>query len=101
MNAIQHGATREDAHQTIKQHAIASIFALRTGDEPTNTLAQRLAQDPKFPLALDEIQKIIAECNALTGVAVKQVDSFAKKIATLKEMNPDTPIYNSKNIELL
>jgi adenylosuccinate lyase len=101
MSAIQHGATREDAHQTIKQHAIASILALRTGEESTNTLAQRLAEDQKFPLQLEEIQKIIAECNALTGTASRQVDSFAEKIATLKSANPDIQVYLSENIDLL
>jgi adenylosuccinate lyase len=101
MNAIQRGATREDAHQIIKHHAIASILALRTGGDSTNTLAQRLAADPKFPLDLDEIQKIIAECNALTGVATIQVESFTSRIAKLKAMNPNIRTYDSENIELL
>lgn len=101
MSAIQQGATREDAHKTIKHHAIAAILALRTGEDSVNTLAQRLAQDPKFPLKLEEIQKIISECNALTGSAKSQVEAFAKKIATLKEMNPNIRIYQSENIELL
>jgi len=101
MSAIQLGAAREDAHQIIKKHAVASILALRTGDDKTNTLAQRLAEDAKFPLQLPEIEKIITECNSLTGLASKQVDSFVEKINALKEANSQSKIYNFENIEIL
>ena len=54
MAAVRSGVGREQAHEAIKEHAVAVAVELREGAE-RNDLLDRLAGDPRLGLSRDEI----------------------------------------------
>ena len=88
MKAVQAGAGREQAHEAIKEHAVATVKDLRTGSAERNDLVERLAADDRIPLSGDDIQAIIDDAANLTGAAGAQVDGFC---ATVEEWGKRYP----------
>jgi len=88
MVAVQQGAGREQAHEAIKEHAVAAALALREEGQAHNDLAERLAGDNRFPLSLEEINGVFAQCRSLTGLAEKQVEAFAERVELLSSSQP-------------
>lgn len=73
MQAVRKGAGREEAHEAIKEHAVATVLDLRNGLISENNLGQRLAEDGRLGLTLDEIQLVFQHADQLTGSAMNQV----------------------------
>ena len=88
MEAVQKGAGREQAHEAIKRHAVATALSLREG-QPENDLSQRLADDNRFPLSSAEIKGILERSRSLTGLAHHQVDHFIRAADTLVKQHPE------------
>jgi adenylosuccinate lyase len=80
MKAVRAGAGREQAHEAIKEHAVATVRDLRTGSAERNDLVERLAGDDRIPLSADDIQAIIDDAANLTGAAGAQVDGFCAAV---------------------
>ena len=57
MEAVQRGAGREQAHEAIKEHALATALEMREKGLPENDLAERLGSDARFPLETEEIKE--------------------------------------------
>lgn len=57
MNAVKKGMGREDAHEVIKEHAVATANDMRAGKISENDLLARLAADPRMPLDAAELEK--------------------------------------------
>ena len=79
MEAVQRGAGREQAHEAIKEHALAAALAMREEALSDNDLAQRLGSDPRFQLCEEQITAAISRSRSLTGMASHQVESFVGK----------------------
>ncbi len=88
MEAVQRGAGREQAHEAIKEHAVAAALALREKGQAHNDLAERLASDNRFPLTRDEINEVLAQSRSLTGLANKQVDAYTARVELLLAAHP-------------
>ena len=88
MEAVQKGAGREQAHEAIKEHAVATALSLREG-QPENDLPKRLADDPRFPLSSAEIKGVLERSRSLTGLAHHQVDQFNRAADTLVKQHPE------------
>ena len=88
MEAVQKGAGREQAHDAIKEHAVATALSLREG-QPENDLPERLANDARFPLATTEIKAVLDRSRSLTGLAHRQVDQFTQTAEKLVEQHPE------------
>ena len=88
MEAVQRGARREQAHEAIKEHAVAAALALREKGQANNDLAERLANDDRFPLTHDEINQVLAQSRSLTGLAEKQVEAYSKRVDELALAHP-------------
>ena len=88
MEAVQRGAGREQAHEAIKEHAVAAALALREKGQANNDLAERLANDDRFPLTHDEINQVLAQSRSLTGLAEKQVEAYSKRVDELALAHP-------------
>ncbi len=88
MEAVQRGTGREQAHEAIKEHAVAAALALREG-QPANDLPQRLADDPRFPLDAGDIAQILERSRTLTGLAKQQVEFFAQRAEHLYNAHPE------------
>ena len=88
MEAVQKGAGREQAHEAIKEHAVATALCLREG-QPENDLPERLANDARFPLDNAEIKAVLDRSRSLTGLAHRQVDQFTQTAEKLVEQHPE------------
>jgi len=88
MEAVQKGAGREQAHEAIKEHAVATALSLREG-QPENDLPKRLANDARFPLSSAEIKGVLERSRSLTGLAHHQVDQFTRTADTLVKQHPE------------
>jgi adenylosuccinate lyase len=93
MEAVKAGAGREDAHEAIKEHAVATVKDLRTGKIKENDLASRLAKDKRVGLKARAIQTLIKQGEKKVGAAEAQVDQFVERARSWGERYPDSKNY--------
>jgi adenylosuccinate lyase len=86
--AVRNGVGREQAHEAIKEHAVAAALRLREDGAEGNDLIERLAADPRLALAPDELAGVLANPIDFVGRAPAQVASF---VATVSELVADDP----------
>ena len=98
MEAVKRGAGREGAHEAIKEHAVETVRALRTGGAARNNLPERLAADPRVGLSLGEIEGLLEKGRTLTGTASAQTDAFAAAVADLARAHPAAAAYRPGEI---
>ena len=98
MAAVKKGVGREEAHEVIKEHAVAVSDALRSGTLSRNDLAECLAADPRLNLSLEEVQGIFREHGSDTGMATAQVDAFRAMVCEITERFPSAVSYNPGSI---
>ena len=80
-HALSKGIGREQAHKTIKKHAIAEAISIRNTGKTENKLAFNLANDPLFKektITEQDINKIIQEKTTYIGNAQNQIDAILK-----------------------
>ncbi len=93
MKAVKKGMGREDAHEIIKKHAVATANAMRAGEISENDLFKRLADDPKMPLDAAELDAIRREGGKAFGLAPQQTDEFCARALALLEKFPEAKVY--------
>jgi adenylosuccinate lyase len=98
MEAVKQGAGREEAHEAIKEHAVSTVLDLRSGTVTTNDLAQRLADDGRLGLTLDQIIGVIENASALTGLADEQVNQFVQQTLEWEARRPEAATYRPGTI---
>jgi len=98
MACVKAGVGREVAHELIKEHAVAAALSLRATGATTNDLLQRLADDQRVPLALDELQALIADPLDFTGAARSQVVEISGLISSILMKYPDAASYHPEEI---
>lgn len=89
MAAVKRGVGREEAHEVIKEHAVAVSDDLRHGRISCNDLLDRLGNDARLRLSREEIQQIYDANAGDTGMAAAQVDGFCAMVDELAERFPD------------
>ncbi|MGH3722949.1 MAG: adenylosuccinate lyase [Mycobacterium sp.] len=93
MAAVRAGVGREEAHEVIKEHAVATALAMREkGAEPD--LLGLLAEDPRLPLDADALEAALADRASFTGAAADQVDRVAAAVSVLVDAYPEAAAYN-------
>ncbi len=90
--AVQADVGREEAHEAIKEHAVAVALALREGAEH-NDLLDRLAADPRLGLSRDELDRLVADPATFTGAAANQVAEVVRRIDDVVRRHPDAARY--------
>ncbi len=93
MKAVERGAGREEAHDCIKEHAVAAARALRHGEISKNNLLEKLDQDWRFPLSQAEMQQILDNPDNFIGNAVSQVGLFVRRVAEWGSRFPEAAGY--------
>ncbi len=88
MAAVKRGVGREEAHEIIKEHAVAVSNDLRHGRISGNDLLERLGADGRLKLTLEEIQAIYDANAGDTGMAAQQVDAFCGMVQELATRYP-------------
>ncbi|MCI7699109.1 MAG: adenylosuccinate lyase [Akkermansia sp.] len=89
MAAVKRGVGREEAHEVIKEHAVAVSDDLRHGRISCNDLLDRLGNDARLRLSREEIQQIYDANAGDTGMAAAQVDGFCSMVDELATRFPD------------
>ncbi len=98
MKAVERGAGREEAHDCIKEHAVAAARALRHGEISKNNLLEKLDQDGRFPLSLAEMQQILDNPHNFIGNAANQVELFSRRVHGWGQRFPAAASYQPQPI---
>ena len=78
MTGVKAGADRQELHELIRKHSVATAEAIRAGAEK-NDLLERLAGDPLLLKSRESIRSIAINPAVFTGLAGPQVSSFLKQ----------------------
>jgi adenylosuccinate lyase len=89
MEAVRKGGGRESVHEAIKENAVAVADALRNGDLGENDLSQRLADDERVPLDLQEIEAVLNDPERFAASAPEQAEAFANQVRKWTERFPE------------
>tara|TARA_B100001057_G_scaffold466380_1_gene523465 strand:- start:2396 stop:3820 length:1425 start_codon:yes stop_codon:yes gene_type:complete len=98
MECVQSGTGREVAHEVIKEHAVAALNALRSGEAIENDLIDRLAGDQRLGIKrerLDELNEIAA---TRAGSASSQIIEFLDRVNDIKKIYPNSADYSPGSI---
>jgi adenylosuccinate lyase len=93
MAAVRKGVGREQAHEAIKEHAVAVALEMRETARADNDLVARLAGDPRLGLTREELDGLVSEPLALTGAAQDQVRTISARVAKLAALYPEAATY--------
>jgi adenylosuccinate lyase len=74
VRAVQAGGDRQEVHEVIRRHAIATARAMKDEGKP-NDMLERLAADPAFPVPNDDL-RAATDPSQFIGRAAHQVDDF-------------------------
>ena len=88
MDAVKSGAGREAAHEAIKEHAVATLRALRAGEIKENDLLTRLAGDSRLGIGRDRLDELLAAAETKAGAAGSQVDAFSEAVSRIEKKYP-------------
>ena len=89
MESVQRGAGREQAHEALKEHAVAAAIDMREkGTTGAVDLAQRLAEDDRLPFSRSELDEILSRSQEFTGLAGQQVDTFGGRVREISARCP-------------
>lgn len=93
MAAVRHGVGREQAHEAIKEHAVAVAFDMRRTGRKDNDLLDRLAADPRLGVSKQTLEDAVAHPLELTGSAASQVNALVARVEELALQHPDGAHY--------
>jgi adenylosuccinate lyase len=79
VRAVRKGVDRQQAHEIVRRHSVASSSAMHDGAGSKNDLLDRLAGDAGLGLSRDEIDDA-ADPSAFVGRAPQQVDEFLSEV---------------------
>ena len=92
------GAGREEAHEAIKEHAVAVALDMRQEGRTDNDLLERLAADVRFPVSNDELASAMSDPISLSGLAREQVGAIEARVTALVEADPEAAAYRPGEI---
>jgi len=93
MAAVRAGVGREQAHEVIKEHAVAVALARREKGAVDDDLLERLAGDERLGLGRSDIEAAVADPMTFTGAAADQVATFVQRTAELAQLFPEAAGY--------
>ena len=93
MAAVRKGIGREDAHEVIKENAVATVLDMRESGSRDNGLFDRLADDGRLGLSRDELSALISQPLELTGAAARQVERVVQRVQVLVDAEPEAAAY--------
>src|SRR5690606_37618588 len=94
MEAVRAGVGRETAHARLKEHAVASAQAMRSGETDSSDLFARVQADETLGLDPGRVAAIAHAPGAFTGRATEQVDDFVARVAAVVAEHPAAAGYS-------
>jgi len=97
MAAVRAGVGREVAHEVIKEHAVSVARELRQG-AAVNDLFERLGNDARLGLSVDQVLELVGEPITFTGAARDQVAAVVAAVEVIAADHPDAAVYSPGDI---
>ncbi|MEV4369273.1 adenylosuccinate lyase [Nonomuraea sp. NPDC049637] len=97
MAAVRAGMGREQAHELIKEHAVAAALAMRSRGA-SNELLDLLGADERFPLDRAELEALLADRVSFTGAAAAQVAEVVRQVGQVVAEHPQAAAYRPGEI---
>lgn len=95
MAAVRAGMGREEAHEIVKEHAVAAALAMREhGGDGGDDLLDRLAADGRLGLTRADLDALLASPLEFTGAARTQVGAFGEAVAAVVDRHPGAAAYD-------
>jgi adenylosuccinate lyase len=91
--AVGRGVGREDAHEAIKEHAVAVALAMREKGIQGNDLLTRLAGDERLRLSGPDVEALVADPATFVGAASAQVAAIVEQVAAVVAAHPSAGAY--------
>ena len=88
MAAVRKGVGREEAHEAIRDHAVAVALKMRQTGRSDNDLLDRLAGDARLRLSRAELAALVEDPRELAGTARGQIATLAKRIDEIAAAHP-------------
>jgi len=98
MMAVKSGVGREQAHEIIKEHAIAVALAMREQGINENDLLDRLANDSRLNLDKAVLEDLFDKPLEFTGAAKIQVQMFVSEVEAVVNDHPEAALYEPEPI---
>ena len=96
--AVQAGMGREEAHEVIKEHAVAAALALRVEGVVETDLLDRLAADGRLPLDRATLDSLVVDPSVFAGNASAQVAAVVERVAVVVAARPGAAAYDPEPI---
>ena len=96
--AVQAGMGREEAHELIKEHAVAAALALRVEGVVETDLLDRLAADGRLPLDRATLDSLVGDPSVFAGNASAQVAAVVERVAVVVAARPRAAAYDPEPI---
>ena len=93
MASVRKGVGREEAHEAIKENAVAAVLEMRESGTQRNGLFDRLAADERLGLSRDELDALVSAPLELTGAAGRQAERVVQRVRVLAEADPEAAAY--------
>ncbi|WPF65788.1 MULTISPECIES: adenylosuccinate lyase [unclassified Corynebacterium] len=97
MAAVRAGVGREEAHEVIKENAVAVALNMRENGAEQD-LVERLASDDRLPLSAADLEAALADRHAFIGAAESQVSRVLARVEDLVARHPEAARYTAGEI---
>jgi len=89
--AVEAGLGREQAHELVKEHAVAAALERRDA-ALSESLVDRLADDDRIPLDRSAINRLLANPAEFAGTAVDQVERVVSRASQILSRYPSAAL---------
>jgi adenylosuccinate lyase len=96
MASVKAGVGREEAHEVIKQHAVAAALGIRKGQP--NTMLDAIGEDARIPLSKEDLVALISKPLEFTGDAHAQVERVVSRIDAITKAHAAAAQYRPGSI---
>jgi len=96
MASVKAGVGREEAHEVIKQHAVAAALGIRKGQP--NTMLEAIGEDVRIPLSKEDLVALISKPLEFTGDAHAQVERVVSRIDAITKAHAAAAQYRPGSI---
>ena len=91
--AVKAGVGREQAHEIIKEHAVAVALEMRSDAQAENDLLARLGADERFPVDQAQLREALQNPGELAGRSAAQVTAIEARVGEIIARYPDAAAY--------
>ncbi len=93
--AVAAGCGREQAHEVIREHAVAAVLKRRAGDQEAgnSSFLDLVTADERLGLSAEYVAAIVSDASSFTGLASNQVSEFITSATPVLDAYPAAAAY--------